>query len=658
MLNRAYSLLKVKSFDDDKRIIEGMATTPEPDRVGDIVEPLGAQFKNPSPLLWMHNHSLPVGTVIFGKPTKDGIPFKASLPRVEEPSQLKARIDEAWASVKAGLVAAVSIGFKAIEWSVIEDTGGYRFTKTELLELSLVTVPANSSATIQMVKSLDTETRAALGKTDSGKRLNTPAGATVKSVKLKSPKEGNTMNIAEQIKELQAARAAKVAEMESIMTKSAEAGETLDAAQDETYEALTVDVANIDKQLNRLETLKKAQDATVQMTPVKGITGQEGTESRTPSRAQVIERKVEPGVRLARMVKCIGMAKGVLPYAAELAANQYKHDPAIERVLKAAVAAGSTSNANWAGNLVGDETSIYADFIEYLRPQTIIGKFGANGVPSLRRVPFRVPLIGQTSGGNGYWTGEGKGKGLTKFDFSRTTLEPLKVANIAVLTEEVLRDSSPSAELIVRDQLVAALRERLDIDFVDPAKAASAGISPASITNGVSAIASSGTDEAAVRCDIKALFEAFIAANNAPTSGVFIMPSTIALALSLMVNPLGQPSFPGITMNGGTLWGLPVIVSEYVPTETAGAIVILVNAQDIYLGDDGGFQVDMSREASLQMDSEPTQNSIGTPTATQVVSLWQTNSVGFRAERTINWAKRRSSAVAVLDGVNWGACAS
>src|SRR5690606_19846724 len=125
-----------------------------------------------------------------------------------------------------------------------------------------------------------------------------------------------------------------------------------------------------------------------------------------------------------------------------------------------------------------------------------------------------------------------------------------------------------------------------------PAKAASAGVSPASITNGITPIASAGVTADAVRADIRALFAAFIAANNAPTSGVWIMTATQALSLSLMQNPLGQSEFPGVGMNGGTLFGLPVIVSEYVPTGT----VALVNASDIYVGDEGGFTVDVSRE--------------------------------------------------------------
>ena len=313
---------------------------------------------------------------------------------------------------------------------------------------------------------------------------------------------------------------------------------------------------------------------------------------------------------------------------------------------KAAVPAATTTDPTWAAPLV-QVGGVYADFIEFLRPQSIIGRFGAGGVPSLRRVPFRTPLVGQTSGGEGYWTGEGQAKPLTQFDLASTIIEPLKIANIAVATMELIRDSSPSADVMIRDQLAAAITSRLDMDFIDPAKAAVAGISPASILNGVTAIPSTGTDAEAVRNDIRLLFNAFIAANNAPTSGVFIMSATNALALSLMQNPLGQSEFPGLTMNGGSFMGLPVIVSQYVPAGT----VALVNANDIYLADEGGIELAMSTEASLQMDNAPDNPTTAT---TVLVSLWQRNLVGFRAERTINWARRRPSAVAYLSGVAWG----
>jgi hypothetical protein len=61
----------------------------------------------------------------------------------------------------------------------------------------------------------------------------------------------------------------------------------------------------------------------------------------------------------------------------------------------------------------------------------------------------------------------------------------------------------------------------------------------------------------------------------------------------------------------------------------------------------------MSSEASLEMESAPTHDSV-TPTGVELVSMWQTNSVAIRAERWINWKRRRTAAVAVISGVNYG----
>ena len=163
-MNRAYSLLQLKSVDEDKRILTGIATTPATDRMGDIVEPKGAEFKLPIPFLWQHDHRQPIGHVTKAKVTSEGIEVEVQLTKVEEPGTLKNRLDEAWQSIKAGLVQGMSIGFSSIESARIDGTYGVRFIKWLWLELSAVTVAANSGATIQTIKSLDTEQRAALGR--------------------------------------------------------------------------------------------------------------------------------------------------------------------------------------------------------------------------------------------------------------------------------------------------------------------------------------------------------------------------------------------------------------------------------------------------------------------------------------------------------------
>ena len=183
-MERAYTLLQTKDFkeDDDKFYIEGIASTPTPDRMRDIVEPLGAKFKTPMPLLWQHRHDAPVGHVTFAKPQKDGIPFKGELPKVKEEGALKSRIDEAIHSVKYNLVSAVSIGFNPIEFSY-KDDGGIHFNEWEWMELSLVTIPANSEAVLRAVKSADQQVRAALGIKDEERRLSSPSGVTEKRFK-------------------------------------------------------------------------------------------------------------------------------------------------------------------------------------------------------------------------------------------------------------------------------------------------------------------------------------------------------------------------------------------------------------------------------------------------------------------------------------------
>lgn len=185
MQNRAYSVLTVKAVDDAARTITGIATTPSVDRVGDIIEPLGVKFTNPLAFLWQHDHDKPVGTCEFGKPSATGIPFTAKLihPDDVESPTLKDRLQEAWDSIKAGLVRAVSIGFRPIEYAFM-DGGGIRFIESEVFELSAVTIPANADAVITAVKSIDRTLRQKAGVAEPEIPVPPAAAASGKSVRV------------------------------------------------------------------------------------------------------------------------------------------------------------------------------------------------------------------------------------------------------------------------------------------------------------------------------------------------------------------------------------------------------------------------------------------------------------------------------------------
>lgn len=657
---RAYSLLHVKAIEevDDQRVIRGIATTPELDRVGDVVEPLGVKFKNPLPLLWQHRHDQPVGTVKFSKATDAGIEFEAKLPKITEPGALKDLIDMAWQSVKAQLVRGVSIGFRALEYSFM-DNGGIRFSQTEVYELSLVTIPANAGALITSAKSLI--------------NYDTPRPAVVVSIKspgvlgiTHKPVEGKSMNVQDQIKSFQAARAAKVAALEAIMSKAAEAGVSLNGEEQKEFDAADAEVKSIDGHLKRLETMQRVQldNAKAVTTVEPGKTHAPSTaasDSRDPvSRVIAVQKKLPPGVAFARLAGIMAAAKGSRADAIMKAQELFPEEKPLHSILKsvdlsnfelvkraqelrtkAAVDIGTTLDTDYAAPLVQYQDMV-SEFLEFLRPQTIIGR-----IPNLRRVPFNVRVPRQTTGGTAAWVGEGAPKPLTALAFDNVTLRYMKLATIAVITDELARFSSPSAETIIRDTLAGAIIQQMDSDFVNPANAGTANVKPASITNGVTGIASTGPAESDVIADIGSLFAPFIAANLTPANGVWIMSATTALALSLMRNPAnGMSSFPGVSMTGGTFNGLPVVVSEAV-----GNIVILANASDILVADDGQVTIDTSREASVQMDDAPTNPPVG---ATVFVSLWQQNLLGIKAERYITWVKGRAAAVQYLSGVTWG----
>jgi HK97 family phage major capsid protein/HK97 family phage prohead protease len=626
-VHRAYAIFHVKAVDADRRVITGTATTPEPDRVGDIIEPLGVSFKNPLPLLLFHDAKKPVGTTTFKKATKDGIEFTATLPIIDEPGILKDRIDEAWQSIKAGLVSGVSVGFRAIEEAFNKETGGFRFIKTEVMELSLVTVPANASATIHSIKAIDLAA--------SGPHLPGVTGLPV----VHAVKAAKAMTTPEQITQFENTRAATAARMTEIMTKAADTGTTLDAEQTEEYDTKAAELKSIDAHLVRLHEQEKLN--LIKATPITTTTHGQIAASALRDGVPVITVKanVPKGTAFARM--CMAMAAGHGDsYQTLQFAKQWKDStPEVEQMVehmwrtKAAVAVGTTTDATWAGPLV--VTQPLNEFLELLRPRTLLGR-----IPGLRQVPFNVSVPSQTTGGTYGWVGQNKPKPVTKADYATVTVPFAKAAGIIVLSEELVTLSTPSAEALVREEMIAGMGAFLDVQFNDPAVAVAANVSPASITNGAATAAASGVTAAAAKLDLAGRVAVFTAANIPLEGSVWLMSDSNAFGLSMSFNALGQPLFPGMSAQGGTLFGMPVIVSNNVSTR-----VILMHAPSILFADEGGVRIDVSREASVQMDSAPTDTVDAT---TVYLSLWQRNLIGLKAERMITWIRARTAAVTYL----------
>lgn len=680
MQNRAYSMLEIKSLDADLRMFKGWATTPTPDRLGDVVEPLGIKFNNPMPLLMDHKHDQPIGQVIFKTPTKKGIEFEAKIAKTDVPGNVKTRTDDAWESIKLGLKPAVSIGFKADKYEFMkDDSGGIRFIDSTVLELSLVTIPANSECTISAFKSLDREALAVSGHYDAALERPSRPGVTGNLkptstiLELKMPK-----TIDEQIAGAEAKRAATVAAIDAIMAKAAEEGRVLEADEETKYDEHKETVRNLD---NHLQRLRDHAEIIKTKTPPKPA-GQENDVNppgqalvikehqqhvqngvRIP-RVQIITPKVEPWQPFTRYVQAIVNGRGNIHSAREWAQQAEWRDQTPEvlamlsiepRTLtlqlqqRAVVGVGDTTNTTWASPLIA-YTQAGNLFAEYLRPGTIMGRL------NLRNVPFNIQIPRMTTGATVGWVGENAPKPVTSEAFDSITLRWAKAAAIIAITQELARFSNPQAEAIIRDDLRRAMTEFLDRQFIDSSVAEVTNVSPASITNGVTAVTPTGTTASAFRTDVKTLLAPIITANIPLDSGAWIMHPSTALSLVLMQNSLGQPVFPTVTREGGSIQGFPVVVSSNVPaaggSPADGYMIIFVIQDEILLADDGQTIIDASDQASIQMSDAATLDS--PPTAsTAYVSLWQMNWVALRVERWVTWKKRRSQAAQYIQGAKY-----
>jgi HK97 family phage major capsid protein/HK97 family phage prohead protease len=649
-IQRAYSLLTIKGYDDDLREISGIATTPSTDRTGDIVEPRGAEFKLPMPLLWQHDSRQPIGHVTHATVTDKGIEIRAKLVKITEPGRLKDRLDEAWQSMKSGLVGALSIGFKEIESARIADTYSYRYLKWLWLELSAVTIPANGDCSITAIKSLDQQQRRAASGTSGGGglvvHLKSLPGVSGSATPIPKPQGTDTMKIAEQLAAFANKRKAATDLQDSIMSKACEEGITLDTHEQEQYDGAVAEVKAIDEHVARLKAHEARQVSSA--TAVSAAAGTKenhaGTSLDLGNRGVLsVRRNVDKGIAFTRYACALMQSKGNLMQAVELAKRWDDSTPEVGISIKAAVAAGTTADTTWAAPLV-QYNDMVGEFIELLRNQTILGK-----LTQLTKVPFNTRIPRQTAGSTGAFVGEGLPAPVNAMAFDNVTLPWSKADCIIVLTKELARLGSPNAEALARADLLAGMSEYLDKRFIDPSFAGVTSVSPASVTHGVVALASAGSTVAAITDDAERMIRAFVTARLSLQTGAWIMSPETALALSMVRGTQDNFMFPDISQNGGTFFKMPVITSK--SSTAAGSPndghIILIDQREVLLADDGQMMIDASGEASVQMNDAPSAG------AQSLVSFWQMGLLGLKCERWIHWVKRRSTAVGILDNVNY-----
>jgi len=642
------------------------------DRLGDVINPKGwvlDNFKKNPIALFNHISSFPIGTWTSVRVKANRLIGKLKLAALGTSE----RIDELIRLVDQGIIKAVSVGFMPLDMEPLADNSGILFKEQELLECSLVTVPANPSA-IQLARSLKTSDETmALVFGEQASKTKSGSGDGIKTGEQAGTMTANEMRHCRGLPSLP-----KVTNMETLSKRIESARERLNALKDQLTKHLETlgdepddSATEITKELSsKIEVHQKSLDTLVEAEQRLGVQSEEIDQSQQQQTSvpvisknqkpfAVAAQKVKPSDYVMRSLVAVVLGHIQKRSPREVLIERYGQDSKIDEVSKAvfsfvtraASAPADTTTSGWASQLV--ETSV-ADFMQLLMPASVYPGLSAKGLrlnfgrSGIISIPARLatPTIA------GSFVAQGSPIPVRQGAFTAITLTPKKMAVISTFTREIAEHSTPAIEGLIRNAIQEDTSVSLDTILLD-AVAASA-VRPAGLRNGVTVTtATAGGGFAALVGDLKALIGALITASNGNIrSPVWIMNPIQALAISVTQNAGGDFPFAS-EINQGRFQGYPLILSS---TVTAG-MVLLVDAADFVSVEGDAPRFDMSDQATLHME-DTTPLAIGTAgspntVAAPVRSLYQTDSLALRMIMDVNWAMRRTGVVAWTQAVTW-----
>ena len=318
-------------------------------------------------------------------------------------------------------------------------------------------------------------------------------------------------------------------------------------------------------------------------------------------------------------------------HAAIDAAREWRDTPQVLATLedelqgKAAVASATTSDATWAGPLAS--YGIASEAIQLLRGASILGALEGR----FRKVPFRTDVSKETgTGTGGAWIGEGLSTPIAATAYTTVRQESYKGGKIVVLSRELLKVGHTDAERTVRDTVVAGVTAFHDQQFLDPTVTLSVNLRPAAITNGATAVTSTGTTAAQMTADLVGLIAAIT------TSGAALVWVMRPLTAARIAATLGAAA----TDMPRTLFGIPLVLSANSPQQ-----ITLIDAAHVLYSDDGALDISTSQQAALQLDDAPAEPTVA---ATVITSLFQRNLWAVKVVRWIAYLRAQTGAVAYM----------
>lgn len=359
--------------------------------------------------------------------------------------------------------------------------------------------------------------------------------------------------------EIQEQRAAKVAEMRQLLNTAEVEKRELNEKEKAAFDALKKDITELEAQEQRVSFLEQAERSQPVDKPLQQL---ESRISVVDAINAQIENRALTGAlaEFNREMQLQGrQAKGVF----------VPHSIFEQRSQTTSTAQGIVPDDYRADQFVG-----------LLRNALVVRSLGARTLPNLRG---DVVIPRQKTGSTAYWVKEGESLTESGLTFDNIRLEPKHVGALTELSRQLIQQSNPSIEALVRDDFVATVSEAVDKVLLQ----GDGDSEPEGLLN------ASGTTEgsletlswAAVLDSIETLKLKNIVPNH-----WLVHPSTVTKLRST----LKEDGIPGYLLENGQLAGVPVAETAHLSAQDA----ILGDFTQMVIGTWGGVDILVNPYAS------------------------------------------------------------
>ena len=348
-------------------------------------------------------------------------------------------------------------------------------------------------------------------------------------------------------------------------------------------------------------------------------------------------QKLEPGVRMAQMVRLLAAAQGNQHQAAQMA-QQGGYSPEVAMAL-------STVTPGAGGVLV--PTNFSSEIIEALRPMSIVRKMGTRSLP-LNNGNLTQPRI--TGNTVVTYIGTEQDIPITGMTFADTKLSAKKAAAIVPISNDLIANAgtSPRTDDIVVSDLAVSMGLSEDLHFV---RADGSGTLPKGMRYWAQAFnVLAAPDVANITLEKIDLFCGGMmlrieTANVMMKDCGWLMHPRVFRWLQSLRDGNGNKAYPEIEQ--GLFKGYPVGLSNQIPVNLGAGgnetEFYFVNFADMMIGEDMDLTISFSAEASYK-DSEG-----------NMVSAFQRDQTLVKVIAKHDFGPRHVECIVVAVAVKWGA---